>query len=467
MIRPGIEWLRSRWAASKWARRTRRFRPEVTQLEERCLLSNLVVTVNSAGDDPAGPTQGVVTLRDAITQVNNDTNDSSTSPDVINFAITGTPTILLGGDLPSITRPLTIDGSTQAGVTVNGNGFAMLAANSAVTVNDMTFSGGTASLGSSASLTVGSGSSLSVAGDLNAGNNANLKNDGSVAVSGNFVGGDAITVTNAPFSNGTTTYADSFTVGGSFNAGQNSLLYNNGTSTFSVTKDFTLAGGGDGGLIYNGLSPNDAATFSVGGSFSIGTALGEDVFNKGSSHLNVTGDCTIGDNATVYNGYSSTDAATWTVGGSLKVGAEGEWFNQGTSHLRVTGDCTVGDNNIFYNGYYNTDAAIWTVDGSFTLGLGEQINNEGSSQLNVTGNLSVGSGTNLDNYDTAQWSVTGNVILQASDVSVYNDGAATWSVAGNFRACSTRVRQPVSGAFSDNGRRICTWFSWRGVAENE
>ena len=105
--------------------------------------------MNSAADDPSGSTPGVQTLRDAIIAVNNDTTDSASNPDIIKFAIAGTPAITLGADLPAINRPVTIDGSSQSGVTVNGNGFAMLVDNSTVTVTDATFSGGTVNLGSS------------------------------------------------------------------------------------------------------------------------------------------------------------------------------------------------------------------------------------------------------------------------------------------------------------------------------
>jgi hypothetical protein len=79
-----------------------------------------VFTVNSATDDPLGSTAGVVTLRDAINAVNSDVTDSSSNSDTINFAITGTPTIRLSADLPAITNPVLIDGSTQTGVTVDG-----------------------------------------------------------------------------------------------------------------------------------------------------------------------------------------------------------------------------------------------------------------------------------------------------------------------------------------------------------
>ena len=67
--------------------------------------SNMVLTVNSAGDNPSGATAGIVTLRDAITAVNNHAADDPGNPDVVQFAIPGTPTITLAADLPEITNP--------------------------------------------------------------------------------------------------------------------------------------------------------------------------------------------------------------------------------------------------------------------------------------------------------------------------------------------------------------------------
>ena len=154
----------------------------------------MMFTVNSAGDDPSGSTAGVVTLRDAINAVNSDVNDQAGSPDVINFNISGTPAIALATDLPALTKPVTIDGSTQAGVTVNGNNFAMLVDNTAATLNDVTFTGGTATLVHRATLTVAAGSTLSVSGDLNAGDSAKLNNNGNLSVSGNFIGGNSTSV---------------------------------------------------------------------------------------------------------------------------------------------------------------------------------------------------------------------------------------------------------------------------------
>ncbi len=114
MLRSWTQWLRGEIDGLEVARRDHaRSAPKTRALEDRCLLSNMVFTVNSAGDDPTGPTAGVVTLRDALMAVNSDATDSARSPDVINFAITGPPTINLLGDLPAITKPVTINGSTR------------------------------------------------------------------------------------------------------------------------------------------------------------------------------------------------------------------------------------------------------------------------------------------------------------------------------------------------------------------
>jgi parallel beta-helix repeat protein len=113
-----------RGAAARAARRRSRPLPlRLEELEQRCT-PTMVISVNSAADDPAGPTPGVVTLRDAINQAN------AVPPTVelnilINFDIlqTGPITIKLQQDLPIIhapqdpatklVNPITIDGSSE------------------------------------------------------------------------------------------------------------------------------------------------------------------------------------------------------------------------------------------------------------------------------------------------------------------------------------------------------------------
>lgn len=104
------------------ARRKRRRRPArffVEKLEQRALLTTY--TVNSTSPGTGG--LGVMTLFNAIAQVDADTTDTTT-PDTINFAIptsdsgynstTGVWTIDVLA-FPAITRPVIIDGASQTG----------------------------------------------------------------------------------------------------------------------------------------------------------------------------------------------------------------------------------------------------------------------------------------------------------------------------------------------------------------
>ncbi len=78
-------------------------RPRLETLERRDLMASLSVT--NTNDSGAG------SLRDAITQAN---TDNTTGADTISFAIgTGTQTIALQSALPTITRPVFINGASQ------------------------------------------------------------------------------------------------------------------------------------------------------------------------------------------------------------------------------------------------------------------------------------------------------------------------------------------------------------------
>ncbi len=288
MVWSWTQWVCEKSMAAKSRRRNRTFAFHVEPLEHRRLLSSTVFTVTSAGDDPLGPAPAMVTLRDAINAVNADANDSLASPDIITFNIAGTPAISLAAGLTAIDKPVMIDGSAQAGVTVEGNGLAMLADNSTATINSVTFTGGTVSVGANDILTIGAASKLSVSGNLNAGNSATLYNYGSVSVSGSVVDAGSIDLFNGQES----ATAAAFTVSGAFTAGgDGSFVYNNGTSAFGVATDFTL---GNDAYVYNGNSNTDAATFTVGGDLSIGAAGGFSYFyNYGASAVSVTGNFTL------------------------------------------------------------------------------------------------------------------------------------------------------------------------------
>ncbi len=101
--------------AGRWPRAALR----LEALENRLLPSTFTVTTTA----DSGPGS----LRDAIAQVNADTSNTTTSPDVIEFIVTsgldatGVATIRPLTPLDPVARPVTINGYTQAGASPNGN----------------------------------------------------------------------------------------------------------------------------------------------------------------------------------------------------------------------------------------------------------------------------------------------------------------------------------------------------------
>jgi streptogramin lyase len=127
-------WLARLWFPSPRSSAGSRHRIplRLEQLEDR--LAPAVITVTSNGDTIA--IDGLATLREAITSINNqaDINGDVTlnrvggyastpggTPDVINFSIfaVGVNTISATAAEPTIIRPLTIDGYSQAGASAN------------------------------------------------------------------------------------------------------------------------------------------------------------------------------------------------------------------------------------------------------------------------------------------------------------------------------------------------------------
>jgi uncharacterized repeat protein (TIGR01451 family) len=443
------------------------------------------ITVNSGADDPSGPSPGVVTFRDAVNAVDQGTADA------ILFAIPGTPTINLTADVPALTRRVYIDGTTEAGVTVNGNGYAMLVVGSTVNLKNVSFNQGT--------ITVAANDALNVESDFNVGVSTLVQNYGSVDVCGSFLGGNHTEVYNHDgalfnadkhFIGGDFSFMYDFgtaavTVGGNYTLGAYGFVYNYNTSSLRVTDNFTL---GNNGYVYNGTLGTDAATFSAGGNFQIGDSNAGVydsgyVYNYGTSKFTVGGNFAISDpNSYVYNGVFTTDVATFTVGGSLSLAAAGSVYNYGTSTMNVTGDLTLGNDGYLYSGATETDAALLTVGGNFRIGdasagpndrgyvygygrsvfhvagdfiiyggggsfLWNGVSSADSSVVTVGGNFSLGPNSFVYNFGTSNLSVAKNFTLGAT--STFRDDG-TISVGGSFDPGSGDPNNPiiVSGAFT-------------------
>ena len=118
------------------------------------------ITVNSISDPEIGGVpvtsgNGFCTLREAINNANSPGTDTTgddcgtgTGTDTINFSVSGTITLGLGGTLPAIVNTLTIDGSGET-ITIDGAGvYQVLFVNSGATLNlnQLTIADGNASI---------------------------------------------------------------------------------------------------------------------------------------------------------------------------------------------------------------------------------------------------------------------------------------------------------------------------------
>ena len=415
-------------------------------------------TVTSAGDDLSGHT-----LRDAINAVNAGTADS------IVFAIPGTPTINLAADLPAIDNPANIDGTTEPGVTVDGNGYLMLDVSSIVNAKDLLFTDGKITVETSGTLnvesnfnvgdftTVNNYGTVDVCGCFQVGLFASLTNNGSATFStdSNFTLGDGGFVSNGASSSDNAT----LTVGGSLSIGVGGFMYNNGSSIARVADNFSL---GDGGFVYNGNSdPNDDgdlgnATLTVGGSFSAlsdpSNGLVGFVYNLGTSTINVTGDFTLGDGDFVANGASSSAAVTFTVGGSLIMGGGGAICIQ-PRHLEHDGDRQLHDGRR----RLGDQRWWWHVRPrdphgrrSFGLGANSIVSDNGTSDLSVTGNFTLGDTSYFQDYGSMSVGGTFDPGPGTGDPSTADTVSGTFNaLSGSSVTTNTATWEVLAGGHLD------------------
>ena len=246
-------------------------------------VSNLIQVTTTA--DTINPTDGVTSLREAITLAN-----TTPGNDQISFNLTGSSpyTITLASALPTIVSASTsINGSgggTAGTVTITGLGASLLN----ISANQGNFSIFTINTGGNLSISgvTVSGANIS-SGNGGGFNNSGTLNIGNSTISGNTVGdfgggifnNGALTVTNSTFSGNMANFG-----GGIFNDSNSTSNISN--STFSANKAVTLGGGlfnqktngivGIVTLINSTLSGNSArsnasSVISSGGIYNDGT----------------------------------------------------------------------------------------------------------------------------------------------------------------------------------------------------
>ena len=295
-------------------RRTRGIRPIVTLLEERTLLSQIPLTVNTLADDPSGPISGY-TLRDAITQADADTANQY----VINFASGLQGPIDLTQALPDLANNITIQGPGASNLTVqrdpNAAQFSVFTVDSGVSV-------------SVSGMTISGGNSASYGGGI--------FNDGALTVtdctftsnSATYDGGGiytygALTVTDSTFTNNSGTY------------------YGGGIFTLSTTVSVS-------GSTFTSNSAPDGGGGGIANYFYSTLTLTNSTFTSNSAP----------DGGGIYN-YSMATVTNCTVRGNTSQNAGGGIYNVGNLTL---------DNTIVANSPSGSDVAnLATLTGSHNL----------------------------------------------------------------------------------------------------
>jgi hypothetical protein len=329
-----------------------KYRPSPEILEGRALLSTFSVTnTNNSG---AG------SLRAAIVAVNKDTVNQV---DVINFKIpgTGTHTIKLTSELPIMTHPVNINGSSEAGIVLNGTGIPGGGDGLVVDARHYAhaFSGEVQGLkltGFADAIQVNdSGSTTPLSVQL-------LKNVVSLSS-----GGDGIQVFAGTGSNSASVANNTITVGA---AGDAIVATTGGTSTsYTFSNNKITANGGGDGIFTNGTGSSNSLTYSGN---TIKTTGGGDALSLSVSSSSPT-------TATVLNNVLNTGglAAGLILSGGPKFHAkvQGNNFSSNLEGVMVSGNgatagvVDLGGGSLGSTGGNNFSSFKTATSDSYAIGL--------------------------------------------------------------------------------------------------
>ena len=463
-------------------------------------------TVNTATDDPAGPTPaaiaaGAVTLRDAINAVNADAGDSSASPDTINFALPGVPrtdldgysvqTVVLDGTvpLPAINNPALIDGQIPDGlVALNASG-QQIVGHSAIMIERLAVTNGTFVVASGSltvpkegfffthggTLQVNSGVDVNVQGYVDADEGGVIDDDGNFVLDGGSLN---------------TFFAESGYDAGTVKVRSTLEIDNNSTNqTYGAVNDqgvVTVEAGGticDHASVFiedGTLNVNAAANGSPAGSVKVFAGslwvlprfttaggvvndVGEiDVADGGViqvvTTLNVTGGCL--DVSAAANG---NPAGSVIVSGTLNVGSNSNpqayGYMEDDGSVTINAGGAIDDFSTFsiYGGTLQvTAAANGAAAGSVTVKNGGTLSVYNSGLIDDQGSITVYAGSNVE--DAATFNVNGGTLTTYAGYStwVLQNGAYVWtaisggSVTVGYGVGTLSVFS--SGSVDDQGR---------------
>jgi hypothetical protein len=376
----------------------RTFRPHLEALEDRTLLSAIVVTTTA--DDPTTPIVGQTTLRDAVNQAN------AAPGSTIEFNLStsdsgyknGVWTITLGNSaLPTINQNVTIEGLGASTLAVSGNnqsGIFAINSGTQVSISGLTIEDGNAGSGSggginnSGALTVsnctitsnsagGGGGIFNIHGTLTV-SNSTLADNSSTGQGGGIFSFGTLTVSNSTLADNSAGYG-----GGILADGGGPLTLINST----VVGNSAYNGGG----IINDDTPSTVSnsTFADNSARNFGGGIFDS--NGSSGSLSVS-NSTFADNSATYGGgiysfdpltMSNTIVANSSAGGDLYGSTFSGAYNligdgsdlssfthslQGNPHLASLG---------YYGGPTQTMALL---PGSAALGVGDPSQNGKTDQ---------------------------------------------------------------------------------------
>ncbi|MBI1886578.1 MAG: CSLREA domain-containing protein [Chloroflexi bacterium] len=414
---------------------------------------------SNTGDGVCDDGSGACTLRAAIEQAN-----ATAATDVIEFSIgAGAVTIDLVSGLPSISRAVTIDGTTQSG----------FVGTPLIELNGLNAGAGVDGL----RITAGSSTVMGLVINRFRGDGIQIDTNGGNTIEGNFIGTDKTGTVVDPgglcngdeygnFVNGILIQGSSSnTIGGSTAAARN-IISGNGRGCFGSGGDGVeiagtnatgnvvsgnyigtdVTGELDRGNTENGVLINNARTNTIGAAGAGNVISGN---NKSGVQINGSGAKTnkiqgnfIGtihdgtdDLANSADGVSIVDAPSNTVGGTT-AGARNIIAGNSSDGIEISGGEATG--NLVQGNYIGTDV----------LGTSSLRNLSDGVELRAPGNVIGGTTAGARNIISGN----GTTVLKANGVRISGSAASGNLVQGNY------IGTDVSGALplgnSDNGVRI-------------
>lgn len=369
------------------------------------------LTVNSLADADNG-SDGVCTLREAITAANNNANyhecvSAGYGNDTITFSVGGT--ITLGSSLPNITD--------AAGLTIDGGSAVTISGNNAVRV-----------------LQVNSGAALTLRNLVIANGNASL-------LSGGLYNSGTATINNSTFSNNRGSDG-----GGIFNASSGTVIINNSTFTdnSATNSGGAVSGFGTATISHSTFSGNSASSGGGIASFG-GTVIINNSTISGNSANTLAGGFNNGGTATINNS---------TISGNSASGGGGIY--NGSGDTLTVSNSTISNNSAgsnFGGGLYNNGGAATISNGTIS----------GNSASSGGGIFNASSGTVIIGNST----FSGNSANTGGGIDNFN-GAVTLA---NSIVTNSPLGGNCAGTITNGGHNLdsfttCGWGSNDGSLSN-